>query len=200
MDPHNIQVGDTFVLCDAGGGTVDLVSYKVSALKPFLQIAEAAPGSGASCGATFLNRIFQKFLKDKLGNDPNWDEDELEEVRYMSHLVWDDSLIITGNEAFRSDCTQFFISVSSIDLTKLRQVKRSFTDSPGEEYQIPGKFTAAFELDSEEKLIYSAVPGLSDSVTRSVRRGRFRLTGSDVRSIFDVGDVEVIFPSDYLVY
>ncbi|KAI4195683.1 MAG: hypothetical protein LQ346_003376 [Caloplaca aetnensis] len=26
MDPHNIKVGDTFVLCDAGGGTVDLIS------------------------------------------------------------------------------------------------------------------------------------------------------------------------------
>ena len=80
MDPHNIQVGDTFVLCDAGGGTVDLISYKVSALKPTLQIAEAAPGSGSTCGSTFLNRIFGKFLKDKLGSDPCWDDEVLEEV------------------------------------------------------------------------------------------------------------------------
>lgn len=83
MDPHNIKVGDTFVLCDAGGGTVDLISYKVSALKPLLEITEAAPGSGSSCGSTFLNRIFQKFLKDKFGNDRYWDEDILEEVRYI---------------------------------------------------------------------------------------------------------------------
>lgn len=80
MDPHNIKVGDTFVLCDAGGGTVDLISYKVKALKPMLQITEAAPGSGSSCGSTFLNRIFQKFLKDKLSRDPNWDDDVMEEV------------------------------------------------------------------------------------------------------------------------
>ena len=63
-----------------GGGTVDLISYRVSALKPILQIAEAAPGSGSSCGSTFLNRIFQKFLTEKLGDDPNWDEEVLEEV------------------------------------------------------------------------------------------------------------------------
>lgn len=25
MDPHDIEIDDTFVLCDAGGGTVDLV-------------------------------------------------------------------------------------------------------------------------------------------------------------------------------
>ncbi|KAL8840764.1 MAG: hypothetical protein Q9170_001202 [Blastenia crenularia] len=80
MDPHNIKVGDTFVLCDAGGGTVDLISYKVSALKPVLQITEAAPGSGSLCGSTFLNRIFHKFLVDKLSNDPNWDDDVLEEA------------------------------------------------------------------------------------------------------------------------
>lgn len=80
MDPHNIKVGDTFVLCDAGGGTVDLISYKVSALKPILKISEAAPGSGSACGSTFLNRIFHKFLKDKLSEDPNWDDDVLEEV------------------------------------------------------------------------------------------------------------------------
>lgn len=80
MDPHNIKVGDTFVLCDAGGGTVDLISYKVSALKPLLQIVEAAPGSGSTCGSTFLNRIFQKFLEEKLGGDSNWDVDVMEEV------------------------------------------------------------------------------------------------------------------------
>ncbi|KAK3175021.1 hypothetical protein OEA41_002267 [Lepraria neglecta] len=31
MDPHDVQVGDTFVLCDAGGGTVDLISHTVIA-------------------------------------------------------------------------------------------------------------------------------------------------------------------------
>lgn len=86
MDPHNIKVGDTFVLCDAGGGTVDLISYKVSALKPVLKISEAAPGSGSACGSTFLNRIFQKFLKDKLSEDQNWDDEVLEEVRRRRRL------------------------------------------------------------------------------------------------------------------
>ena len=80
MDPHNIKVGDTFVLCAAGRGTVDLISYKVSALKPVLEIAEAAPGSGSACGSTFLNRIFHRFLKHKVGTDPNFDEDVVEEV------------------------------------------------------------------------------------------------------------------------
>lgn len=85
MDPHNIKVGETLVLCDAGGGTVDLISYKVSALRPLLKISEAAPGTGAACGSTFLNRIFQRFLKDKLSMDPNWDDVVLEEVSAVRH-------------------------------------------------------------------------------------------------------------------
>jgi len=84
MDPHNIKVGDTFVLCDAGGGTVDLISYKVSALHPLLQIAEASPGSGSLCGSSFLNRIFQKLLFDKFRNEPAWDNDVLEEVSMVT--------------------------------------------------------------------------------------------------------------------
>ena len=84
MDPHNIKVGDTFVLRDAGRGTVDLISYTVSALKPLLEITEASPGSGSLCGSSFLNRIFQKYLEDHLGSNRDWDQDVLEEVRKLT--------------------------------------------------------------------------------------------------------------------
>ena len=80
MDPLNIKKGDTFVLCDAGGGTVDLISSTVSALKPRLEVIEASPGNGSICGSSILNRIFQEFLVQKLGHQPGWDEEVLEEV------------------------------------------------------------------------------------------------------------------------
>ncbi|MCJ1230796.1 hypothetical protein MMC12_007470 [Toensbergia leucococca] len=138
MDPHNLKVGDTFVLCDAGGGTVDLISYTVSALKPILKITEASPGSGSLCGSTFLNRIFQKFLRDKFENDPTWDEDVLEEAMKRFEMV--------------SQLSQ--------------QVKRSFRGTYGEEFQIP-------------------VAGLRDNPANGIRRGRLRLTGTEVRQIFE---------------
>ena len=80
MDPYNIKVGDTFVLVVAGGGMVELISYTVEALRP-LEIQEAAPCTGSQCGSSFLNRIFQKTLKDKFQDDRHWDDDILEEVR-----------------------------------------------------------------------------------------------------------------------
>lgn len=44
-DVETMNIGDCFVVCDAGGGTVDLISYKVCGLDP-LQIEECAVGDG----------------------------------------------------------------------------------------------------------------------------------------------------------
>ena len=80
MDAHEVMVGDTFVLCDAGGGTVDLISYTVTSLDPILTVDEAAPGTGGVCGSTFLNRMFQNHLINKCESNIGWDEHVLEEV------------------------------------------------------------------------------------------------------------------------
>ena len=80
LDPHSIKVGDTFVICDAGGGTVDLISYTVLSLRPILELKEAAPGTGDLCGSSFLNRIFEQYLLENLSSNPGWDDEVLEEV------------------------------------------------------------------------------------------------------------------------
>ena len=100
MDPHSIRVGDTFVLCDAGGGTVDLISYTVTELKPILRVTEAAMGSGRLCGSTFLNRIFQKFLVDKLSLNEEWDEEVVEDAMKRFDLVTKKSFRGGANEEF----------------------------------------------------------------------------------------------------
>ena len=80
LDPHDVKVGDTFVLCDAGGGTVDLISYTVSELRPMLKVDEAASGTGGLCGSTYLNRIFEQFLIAKFGQNDGWEDDIIEEA------------------------------------------------------------------------------------------------------------------------
>ena len=80
MDPHDLKVGDTFVLCDAGGGTVDLITYTVSSLKPLLKLSEATPGTGSMCGASFLNRMFQEFMESRYGDQTGWGNATMEEV------------------------------------------------------------------------------------------------------------------------
>lgn len=43
---HAFQAGDGFVVCDAGGGTVDLITYEILRVKPQLELIELVPGSG----------------------------------------------------------------------------------------------------------------------------------------------------------
>lgn len=79
----NLSVGDTFVVCDAGGGTVDLISYTIDQLHPVLQVKEAAPGSGGLCGSTYLNRRFQEFLESKLGSEEGFGKETVSEAVKM---------------------------------------------------------------------------------------------------------------------
>ena len=83
MDPHDLEIGDTFVLCDAGGGTVDLISYNILALGPRLELKEVVPGSGGLCGSTFLNERFAEFLINRFGKETGWDDQTLEGVCYL---------------------------------------------------------------------------------------------------------------------
>ncbi|RSM12109.1 hypothetical protein CEP52_002587 [Fusarium oligoseptatum] len=54
--------GECFVICDAGGGTVDLATYRIDKINP-LEISRVAPGTGANCGATLIDRAFVRWLK-----------------------------------------------------------------------------------------------------------------------------------------
>ncbi|ORY18798.1 hypothetical protein BCR34DRAFT_472752 [Clohesyomyces aquaticus] len=66
---NEIQTGDNFVLCDAGGGTVDLISYNITQTSPVFKIEEAAIGSGDKCGATYVDKEFLSWLEKWIGSD-----------------------------------------------------------------------------------------------------------------------------------
>ncbi|KAK3721826.1 hypothetical protein LTR37_002992 [Vermiconidia calcicola] len=67
IQPNHLKVDDSFIVVDAGGGTVDLISYTIKQARP-LRIEEAVEGSGACCGAALLNAKFEEYVKSKLGN------------------------------------------------------------------------------------------------------------------------------------
>lgn len=61
-----LKVGDNFIVCDAGGGTIDLIAHEIRSLSP-LTLEESAPGTGALCGGVFLNLRFQELVKSRMG-------------------------------------------------------------------------------------------------------------------------------------
>lgn len=65
----SVSKGDIYVVCDAGGGTVDLVSYEVEQVLPRLQAREVVPGSGGMAGSIGLNQRFEEELRQVVGDD-----------------------------------------------------------------------------------------------------------------------------------
>ncbi|KAF5704611.1 Hsp70 chaperone protein [Fusarium mundagurra] len=64
-----IKAGDCFVLLDAGGGTVDANTYRVSREEPLrLETEIVAPGGGLH-GSSYLNEGFRDYLKDLLAEE-----------------------------------------------------------------------------------------------------------------------------------
>ncbi|RDW70452.1 Hsp70 family protein [Aspergillus mulundensis] len=102
LDPHGLKVGDSFVLCDAGGGTVDLISYRIIELTPILKVEEVTTGTGGPCGSTFLNRRFADFLTRKLGREEGWDDEVLQEAveRFESIVKKQYSPTIDGGNGY----------------------------------------------------------------------------------------------------
>ncbi|KAH6674763.1 hypothetical protein B0J14DRAFT_652947 [Halenospora varia] len=58
----SLKAGDSFVICDAGGGTVDLISYRIEQISP-LKLAMCAEATGGCCGAIFLDDAFEKQIR-----------------------------------------------------------------------------------------------------------------------------------------
>lgn len=75
LSPSVLQTGRRFLVCDAGGGTVDLITYEVAKVQP-LQMREVTEGTGGKCGSSMLNMRFRRYLKQAHG-DKYWTDERL---------------------------------------------------------------------------------------------------------------------------
>ncbi|GIQ87358.1 heat shock protein 70 family protein [Kipferlia bialata] len=63
---YHFNEDQTFMVVDAGGGTVDLTVHKVM---PGGGMEEVTRGHGESCGATYVDKELVKWVKEKLGEE-----------------------------------------------------------------------------------------------------------------------------------
>lgn len=82
-----IQVGDSFIVVDCGGGTTDLISYRILKLDP-LTVEEVAEGAGDVCGARDCDAKFEAVLKQKFGED-YWERLPKSKLRETIHDKWE---------------------------------------------------------------------------------------------------------------
>ncbi|EXJ88287.1 hypothetical protein A1O1_05217 [Capronia coronata CBS 617.96] len=66
FDVHTFQPGTCATIVDIGGGTTDLVTYKIVKTDP-LKLGEACVGQGGKCGATAIERALHGLLEHHFG-------------------------------------------------------------------------------------------------------------------------------------
>ncbi|GAA6025140.1 hypothetical protein JCM10207_006249 [Rhodosporidiobolus poonsookiae] len=66
----HLRPSQSFIICDAGGGTVDTAAYKLIGQLSQLEIAEMCARTGANCGSLFLDLRFEALVKKLLRNHP----------------------------------------------------------------------------------------------------------------------------------
>ncbi|KAI9763899.1 MAG: hypothetical protein M1840_009011 [Geoglossum simile] len=102
-----IRVNDRIVVCNAGGGTVDLISYDVLQIHP-LTVRECAAGTGDYCGSTFIDRNFDGLFARRMGHHY-----DLLRPEYRQQVVKN---FETAKIAFRDVVGQpkFFVNVPTV--------------------------------------------------------------------------------------
>ncbi|GIJ85582.1 hypothetical protein Asppvi_004441 [Aspergillus pseudoviridinutans] len=63
----NAKPGDGILICDCGGGTVDVTSYLISEVSPMLAFDELTSAVGGMCGATAIDRNFYLLMSERFG-------------------------------------------------------------------------------------------------------------------------------------
>lgn len=64
-DIDSLRTNNRILVCDAGGGTVDVVTYEILQISP-LTITECTVGTGDYCGSTFVDREFEDLFKRRM--------------------------------------------------------------------------------------------------------------------------------------
>ncbi|KAI0967552.1 hypothetical protein F4678DRAFT_483115 [Xylaria arbuscula] len=91
-----LKAGQSFIVADLGGGTVDLISFRAKSIEPKLVLEEVVEGEGALCGATFLDQAFLKCIEKKMErkkwrnrNLKSWKQLHERERKRIMEIEWE---------------------------------------------------------------------------------------------------------------
>ncbi|KAI9490489.1 hypothetical protein BDB00DRAFT_837393 [Zychaea mexicana] len=65
---NDMQDQDTFMIVDAGGGTVDIIIYQIDKSGETRSLKEITRGSGGTCGSAYIDNNMRQWLLDRLGS------------------------------------------------------------------------------------------------------------------------------------
>ncbi|PTB46849.1 hypothetical protein M441DRAFT_445543 [Trichoderma asperellum CBS 433.97] len=89
-DRADMVPGDHFVVCDAGGGTVDVITYTIVSKDP-IRVKESVRGDGKLCGATFVDELFRNLLRQKIPSS-TWERLGEDGIARLMNNEWENGI------------------------------------------------------------------------------------------------------------
>ncbi|KLU86419.1 hypothetical protein MAPG_05433 [Magnaporthiopsis poae ATCC 64411] len=169
------KVGDTYVICDAGGGTADLITYKIEAVDP-IAMAEAAEGQGDLRGGFLVDKAFEDMCRTALGSQ--WEASSMVARRKILKEDWEQG--IKTQFELEGDA-EYPIWIPAEMTTKKR--KRSGTDLATTP-QLRGS-CLWFPRHLIHKAFADSIAGIDRLVDQQIQQAKSR--GSKVTAIILVG-------------
>ncbi|KAK1674777.1 hypothetical protein BDP55DRAFT_694516 [Colletotrichum godetiae] len=62
-----VEEGSGVMVCDLGGGTVDITTYEIERISQTLRLKELCVGNGGKCGGTYVDRNLHELLAKQFG-------------------------------------------------------------------------------------------------------------------------------------
>ncbi|OAD73786.1 hypothetical protein PHYBLDRAFT_145256 [Phycomyces blakesleeanus NRRL 1555(-)] len=104
----NLSHEQRFMICDAGGGTVDLIVFEIEDSSGVKSLREVTKGSGGSCGSTFLDKNMRKLLKKRFGSHA---KNNKAAIQYLM-----DHFVTTTKPEFENEDDEYFTVPAVLNL------------------------------------------------------------------------------------
>ncbi|KAI3189013.1 hypothetical protein CBS147311_10009 [Penicillium roqueforti] len=82
----SLMTGETFIVCDAGGGTVDVTTYTIDSRSPF-RFSEAATPTGGNFGSVYVNHAMERHFRDLLRNNESLEQKNISAEEQLQHNI-----------------------------------------------------------------------------------------------------------------
>ncbi|OBT74750.1 hypothetical protein VF21_06621 [Pseudogymnoascus sp. 05NY08] len=142
---NQIKPNDNILICDCGGGTVDITTYTIAQVQPHLEFDELCVGVGGKCGSTYIDRNLHSLLSRRFGAP--FDTLPISKKGPGSRFM----------KSFESSKRDFGRDDDDDDIRELTDLKLDIPDS--EFYDEEEQFV---------KLTYKDIQGLFDPVVREI--------------------------------
>ncbi|OKL64182.1 hypothetical protein UA08_00533 [Talaromyces atroroseus] len=179
-----ITPGDCFVLLDAGGGTVDAITYKVKSKYPLRLEREEFEPEGALCGSSYLNEEFEKLLWHRLASHRELEKDGITIQGKINELMYRfETQTKRGVDIYSDEFEPEYLPVTGLKPTDQEKYTR-----PNRLIITKNDFRRIFKhcLDGVSKLMFSQLEKAEDAgvvIGKVILIGGFASSPSLVRHL-----------------